>query len=108
MRLQLTMIAHNDKSVSIAHKRAAFLSYSLLINLGKCGMETAITGLKDRVGIEVTLSGWLYNLRSSGKLVFAVLRDGTGLFQCIVEKGKVSDELFEQLKQMTQDHLLIR
>ena len=69
-------------------------------------METTIAGLKDRVGVEVTLSGWLYNLRSSGKLIFAVVRDGTGLCQCIVEKGKVSDELFEQLKHLGQESSL--
>ncbi|HEC03235.1 MAG TPA: asparagine--tRNA ligase, partial [Phycisphaerales bacterium] len=55
---------------------------------------------------EVTLSGWLYNRRGSGKLQFLIVRDGTGLCQCIVEKGKVPDELFEQLKHLGQESSL--
>ena len=48
-----------------------------------------INQLKDHVGQEVTLQGWLYNSRASGKIQFLIIRDGTGLCQCIVEKGKV-------------------
>ncbi|GAG53114.1 unnamed protein product, partial [marine sediment metagenome] len=44
------------------------------------------------------LSGWLYKGRSSGKIQFLIIRDGTGLCQCVVEKDKVADELFEKLK----------
>ena len=55
---------------------------------------------------DVTLSGWLYNSRGSGKVRFLIIRDGTGLCQCIVEKGKVSDELFEQLKHLGQESSL--
>jgi len=65
-----------------------------------------ISELKDNVGQEVTLAGWLYNSRSSGKIQFLVLRDGTGLCQCVLEKGKVSDELFEQLKHLGQESSL--
>jgi asparaginyl-tRNA synthetase len=65
-----------------------------------------INQLKDHVGQEVTLQGWLYNSRASGKIQFLILRDGTGLCQCIVEKGKVSDELFEQLKRLGQESSL--
>jgi asparaginyl-tRNA synthetase len=62
--------------------------------------------LKDHVGQEVTLHGWLYNSRASGKILFLIVRDGTGLCQCIVEKGKVSDEVFEQLKRLGQESSL--
>jgi asparaginyl-tRNA synthetase len=50
--------------------------------------QTYINELKNHIGEAVTLKGWLYNSRSSGKLVFAQLRDGTGIVQCVVFKGK--------------------
>ncbi len=65
-----------------------------------------IDQLKNHAEQEVTLSGWLYNSRGSGKVQFLIIRDGTGLCQCIVEKGKVSDELFEQLKHLGQESSL--
>jgi asparaginyl-tRNA synthetase len=65
-----------------------------------------IDQLKDHIGREVTLQGWLYNSRASGKIQFLIVRDGTGLCQCIAEKGKVSDELFEQLKRLGQESSL--
>ncbi|OHB76526.1 MAG: hypothetical protein A2Z25_03055, partial [Planctomycetes bacterium RBG_16_55_9] len=65
-----------------------------------------IEQLKDHMGQEVTLRGWLYNSRASGKIQFLIVRDGTGLCQCIVEKDKVSDELFEQLKHLGQESSL--
>ncbi len=65
-----------------------------------------ISQLKDHVGQEVTLQGWLYNSRASGKIQFLIIRDGTGLCQCVVEKGNVPDELFEQLKRLGQESSL--
>lgn len=65
-----------------------------------------ISELKDNVGQEVTLSGWLYQSRSSGKIQFLIIRDGTGLCQCIVEKGKVSEKLFDELKHLSQESSL--
>ncbi|MCZ7601434.1 MAG: asparagine--tRNA ligase [Melioribacteraceae bacterium] len=62
-----------------------------------------IKNLADHVGESVTLKGWLYNKRSSGKLQFLVLRDGTGIVQCVVFKGNVSEELFEEAKKLTQE-----
>jgi len=62
--------------------------------------------LKDHVGQEVTLQGWLYNSRASGKIQFLIIRDGTGLCQCIVEKGKIPDEVFEELKRLGQESSL--
>ncbi|MEJ2705606.1 MAG: asparagine--tRNA ligase [Sedimentisphaerales bacterium] len=67
---------------------------------------TYIVQLKNHVGQEATLKGWLYNSRASGKIQFLIVRDGTGLCQCIVEKGKVPDELFEQLKHLGQESSL--
>ncbi|MFH1715747.1 MAG: asparagine--tRNA ligase, partial [Planctomycetota bacterium] len=65
-----------------------------------------IEKLKNHTGQEVTLNGWLYNSRGSGKVQFLIVRDGTGLCQCVVEKGKVSDELFEQLRHLGQESSL--
>jgi len=65
-----------------------------------------IDQLKDHVGQEVTLQGWLYNSRASGKIQFLILRDGTGLCQCIVEKGKVPDDAFDGLKRLGQESSL--
>ena len=66
-----------------------------------------ISELTNSVGKEVTLAGWLYQTRSSGKVLFLILRDGTGLCQCIVEKGKIPDELFEQLKRLGRESSLM-
>ncbi len=67
---------------------------------------TQICDLADFEDKEVTLAGWLYNSRASGKIQFLILRDGTGLCQCVVEKGPVGDELFEQLKHLAQESSL--
>ncbi len=64
--------------------------------------QTYIDQLKDHVGEEVTLKGWLYNSRSSGKLVFMQLRDGTGIVQCVVFKGN-DEEIFEKAKGLGQE-----
>ncbi|MEZ5346139.1 MAG: asparagine--tRNA ligase [Pyrinomonadaceae bacterium] len=69
--------------------------------------QTYINELKDKIGEEVTLKGWLYNSRSSGKLVFAQLRDGTGIVQCVIFKGNVSDEIFDEAKSLGQESSLI-
>ena len=44
------------------------------------------------VGKEVTLKGWVYNTRSGGKIKFLLLRDGTGLIQCILFKGETDEK----------------
>jgi asparaginyl-tRNA synthetase len=70
-------------------------------------MKTTIAKLNEAVGQEVTLSGWVYNSRHSGKVAFIVLRDGTGLCQCVIEKGKVDDALFDQLVRLGQESSLM-
>ena len=55
----------------------------------------------------VEIPGWLYNLRKSGKIVFPILRDGTGLMQCVAVKNALPEELFEELKHLTQESSLI-
>ena len=66
-----------------------------------------INELSKYVGEEVTLQGWLYNKRSSGKVKFLILRDGTGLTQCIVFKGNVSEEIFDLAETLTQESSII-
>jgi len=59
------------------------------------------------VNENVVLKGWVYNARSSGKLVFIELRDGTGIIQCVLFKGNVSEELFNEVKSLPQESSLI-
>src|SRR5215510_13769471 len=66
-----------------------------------------INELSKHVGAEVVLKGWLYNLRSSGKILFPQLRDGTGIVQCVVLKNAISPELFDQLKGLGQESALV-
>jgi asparaginyl-tRNA synthetase len=54
-------------------------------------------------GQEVLLKGWLYNKRSSGKLHFLQVRDGSGTIQCVVFKGDVSPDLFELAGKISQE-----
>jgi len=54
-------------------------------------------------GQEVTIRGWVYNKRSSGKLQFVLLRDGTGVVQCVAFKGNFAVEQFEALEKITQE-----
>src|SRR5947208_16277079 len=58
-------------------------------------------------GETVEIAGWLYNLRKSGKIVFPQLRDGTGILQCVAVKADVPEELFEKLKDLTQESSVI-
>ena len=58
-------------------------------------------------GREVVLRGWLYNKRSSGKLHFLQLRDGSGVVQCVVFKGDVESELFERCDHLPQESSLV-
>ncbi|NYF78368.1 asparagine--tRNA ligase [Granulicella arctica] len=65
-----------------------------------------IASLSAHEGHTVTLRGWLYNLRASGKLLFPIFRDGTGTIQGIVPKAAVSEEVFETLKNLTLESSL--
>ena len=56
---------------------------------------------------EVTIQGWIYNIRSSGKILFVILRDGTGFIQCIVMKNTIGEELFEKIKHLSQESSVV-
>ena len=62
-----------------------------------------IEDLGNHVGEQVQLRGWLYNKRSSGKVRFLLLRDGTGVLQGVMVKGVVSDEIFGRFDALTQE-----
>ena len=62
-----------------------------------------IKDLKKLDGNEVTLSGWVYNVRSIGKIWFLILRDGTGMLQCVVVKNDVDEEIFKKEELLTQE-----
>jgi asparaginyl-tRNA synthetase len=65
-----------------------------------------ISSLSRHEGQTITLRGWLYNLRASGKLLFPIFRDGTGTIQGIVPKAAVSEEVFNTLKELTLESSL--
>src|SRR5512138_2931189 len=54
-------------------------------------------------GQQVTIRGWLYNLRESGKLLFPIFRDGSGIIQGVMAKNAVPPEMFEMVKNLTQE-----
>jgi asparaginyl-tRNA synthetase len=62
-----------------------------------------IEDLATHVGEEVMLRGWLYNKRSSGKIRFLVMRDGTGLVQGVMVKSNVPEEVFTLFDQLSQE-----
>ena len=62
-----------------------------------------ISDVAQYVGKEITLKGWLYNKRSSGKLHFLQLRDGSAIIQCVVFKGEVTPEVFELADKLAQE-----
>ena len=70
-------------------------------------MRVSIENLSKHVGEEVELAGWIYNRRSSGKLHFLEVRDGSGIAQCVVFKGDVSPELFEKADHLAQETSII-
>jgi asparaginyl-tRNA synthetase len=66
-----------------------------------------IASLAAHVGHTVTLRGWLYNMRESGKLLFPIFRDGTGTIQGIVPRAAVPPEVFDRVKSLTQESSVI-
>ena len=66
-----------------------------------------IATLGQHEGQSVTLRGWLYNLRESGKLLFPIFRDGTGTVQGVAHVKSVPPEVFEALKGLTQESSVI-
>src|ERR1035438_2954449 len=68
--------------------------------------DVRVDELAKHVGETVTVRGWLYHRRSSGKLHFLEVRDGTGTVQCVVFKGNVSPETFVLADHIQQESSL--
>ena len=60
-----------------------------------------ISELGAQAGSTVTVNGWVTHTRSSGKVAFIVMRDGTGILQCVVVKTQVSPEVWERFGALT-------
>jgi asparaginyl-tRNA synthetase len=69
-------------------------------------LDLRISDLPAHGGEEVRLRGWLYNSRGKGKLLFLLLRDGSGICQCVVLKSELEDEVFEAAKSLGQESSL--
>ena len=67
----------------------------------------AISDAARHVGERVSIAGWLYNLRESGKIVFPLVRDGTGIMQCVAIKTALPAEVFETVRDLTQESSVI-
>lgn len=65
-----------------------------------------ISQMGDYADQKVTLKGWVYNYRTSKKLFFLELRDGSGICQCIVASDDVSEEVWEKTSELTQESSL--
>jgi asparaginyl-tRNA synthetase len=68
---------------------------------------STIAAIGQHEGQSVTLEGWLYNMRESGKLLFPIFRDGTGTIQGVAHKSGVAPAVFEALKSLTQESSVI-
>src|SRR5881394_4608903 len=68
---------------------------------------TTIAEIGKHDGQTVTIRGWLYNLRESGKLLFPQFRDGSGVIQGVVPKNAVPPEVFDAIKGLTQESSVI-
>ena len=68
---------------------------------------TTISEIGKHDGESVTIRGWLYNLRESGKLLFPQFRDGSGIIQGVVPKNAVTPEVFDAIKTLTQESSVI-
>ncbi|HEY6193151.1 MAG TPA: asparagine--tRNA ligase [Bacteroidota bacterium] len=67
----------------------------------------SIEDLPRHAGETVSIRGWLYHKRSSGKIRFLVVRDGTGILQCVMAKNAVTDEVFGVFDKLTQESSVI-
>ena len=66
-------------------------------------MATYIEDIAEHEGKTVTLKGWLHNRRSSGKIHFLTVRDGSGFIQCVMSKKAVGDETFLEADHLAQE-----
>jgi asparaginyl-tRNA synthetase len=70
-------------------------------------MHVYIEDIGKHEGVEVTIKGWLHNRRSSGKIHFLTIRDGSGFIQAVMSKAAVGDELFKAADHLSQETSVI-
>src|SRR5207249_6054068 len=70
-------------------------------------MHVYIEDIAAHEGKEVTIKGWLHNRRSSGKIHFLILRDGTGFIQAVMSKAAVGDDVFKAADHLSQETSVI-
>ncbi|HEX4751168.1 MAG TPA: asparagine--tRNA ligase [Bryobacteraceae bacterium] len=73
----------------------------------KVPVSIELRNVSQHEGQLVEIHGWLYNLRKSGKIVFPILRDGTGMIQCVAVKSNLPERVFESLKNLTQESSVV-
>jgi asparaginyl-tRNA synthetase len=66
-------------------------------------MTNYIKNIATLVDNEVTIKGWIHNLRSSGSIIFLEIRDGSGFIQAVVAKDKVDENIWKQAEELTQE-----
>src|SRR5215831_6937628 len=66
-------------------------------------MHVYIEDIGKHEGEEVTIKGWLHNRRSSGKIHFITVRDGSGFIQAVMSKAAVGEELFKAADHLSQE-----
>ena len=69
--------------------------------------QTTISRIGEHVGQVVTIKGWLHNRRSSGKIHFLVLRDGTGFLQVVMGKKDVDEATFQKADHLGQESAIV-
>ena len=69
--------------------------------------QTYIRDVARHAGEEITIKGWLYNIRSSGKLIFPQIRDGSGVIQGVVFKKNVPEQIWNDFGRLTQESSVI-
>src|SRR5271168_3823399 len=87
--------------------RICRLAYGNSILMTQDSQLTTVAEIGKHAGQTVTIQGWLYNLRESGKLLFPIFRDGTGLIQGVLHVKSVAPEVFETVKGLTQESSVV-
>ena len=67
----------------------------------------SISQILKYAGQEVTIKGWVYNRTDKGKLVFLLIRDGSGFVQCVAFKGDLESEVFDRVMRLPQESSVI-
>ena len=70
-------------------------------------MDVRVSDLRAHDGEVVRVKGWLYNRRSSGKVMFVIVRDGTGIVQCVATRNDLGEDLFRKVDSLSQESSLM-